>query len=556
MPLLSGPGAASVANNPNNGFGIVTYNVLAKSLGTNMIPWVMDVSPSIQKRILEQQQQQQQAYSSNTNKYPSFDRWVDARLKPEYMTHFHKNFDSGNYARMREFWGCHHLTSAADIPEELNQLRFVDEDCVSYNTISQQGEESSVTARTLRGVAKEVLSGDDPNLFEDFLQDVIGLEERVFSWNVRGPRIFQTIFGVNDVVSKEEQQQKQQQPPPYPNTADIIALQEYDFHNVVANYRGTDDDDDDETFAQAMACMDYDGAFFKDPLQGKYPPSGLGVFWNKHVFETVTKVEGIESLECCCDKSGFQGAAANYDLQEKWHSIKNNNSNDNNNKESELLKPADRRNAGFCRLRHKATGKIVTVCATHLMTTSRDGPKTNRFPGEVRAGEIARIRKLVQEFCCHQEDNDDALLLVGDLNTDAKDAKTVFGGEIMSSSYGNDDPPPPPLMFDTGFNAATSSFQWGSRSMVDAFEHQHQWGTQEDEDDDDDDDAITSKKKKKYCSSRNASRIEWIDYVFYDQHRLKCHHVAESLVRVPPTQIPNEIHPSDHLPLFASFEFK
>ena len=60
---------------------------------------------------------------------------------------------------------------------------------------------------------------------------------------------------------------------------------------------------------------------------------------------------------------------------------------------------SDRRNAALVRLTHRASGAIVWVCAAHLMTTSRDGARTNRYPGEVRAGEFVALRSSSRARC-------------------------------------------------------------------------------------------------------------------------------------------------------------
>ena len=119
---------------------------------------------------------------------------------------------------------------------------------------------------------------------------------------------------------------------------------------------------------------------------------------------------------------------------------------------------------------HRASGKKLTVCATHLMTTSRDSSKTNVFPGEVRAGELARIRSIFSEH----GDAEQATLLMGDFNTSASDLM-VFEGSIKGIA-GSD---PAELIIDTGFD--TNAFHWvdskGSPLILhEAFEADHRWG--------------------------------------------------------------------------------
>ena len=480
----------------NHDFSVCTYNMLAKSLGTSTIPWVLNASPNIQKRI------------EDNTPFPSFKEWVDNVLKPEYMQHFHKNFDSGNYSVMRSFWGAPKCESAGDIPKELDGLTFLEEDTVAYQQQQQQQQQpkgTTVHAMTMRGIARKNLPTD---LFQDFFSEISTKEESIYSWQVRGPRIFETIMGITG---------NKQTPP------DIISIQEYDCHDIIANYRSGSSQ---ESFSQAMASVGYSGAFFKDPLLGRDPPSGLAVFWQDDTFETVSGVTGMETLEC--NTVGFAGSAYNVDLEERWHSLKNEFSS---SPSSTLLKAADRRNGAMCRIRHKKSGKIISLCSTHLMTTSRDCSKTNRFPGEVRAGELAALQRLVKE---HAE-SDDAVILLGDFNTDAQSAKEIFSGLIPSTNPNTKEV----CEFDTGFDVTKETFVWGSHKLADSFSKVHKWGE--------------GVGEKKQCTSKNANRTEWIDYIFYDKERLET--LFLSNCQSPLNIIPDEIHGSDHLPLLARFQF-
>jgi endonuclease/exonuclease/phosphatase family metal-dependent hydrolase len=132
--------------------------------------------------------------------------------------------------------------------------------------------------------------------------------------------------------------------------------------------------------------------------------------------------------------------------------------------------------------------------------------------------------------------SDDAVVVLGDFNTDAKVAKTLFSGQIAESPTGNslDDRM---LQIETGFQEGT--FLWGPHVLEDAFRDVHQWGTGVGVD--------------KHCTSRNAVRIEWIDYILYSSKKLRPQIL--SACKTPPSATPNLEHPSDHLPLFATFEF-
>ena len=115
---------------------------------------------------------------------------------------------------------------------------------------------------------------------------------------------------------------------------------------------------------------------------------------------------------------------SNHDLLEKWHPLVV-PPTDGGGVTATDLPAADRRQAAVARLRHKASGRIVCVVAVHLMTTSRDGPGVTRFPGEVRAGELATIKNIVAERAAR----DDAVVLCGDFNTPPSD-KHVWSGDV------------------------------------------------------------------------------------------------------------------------------
>lgn len=462
-------------------FTITTYNMLARSLGTNTIPWVMDVSLTTQRRIQE------------ASSYGTFSGWVDNVLKPEYMQHFHKNFASGNYAVMRKFWGAQTCQAARDIPNELSGLEWIDEDVVAYTT-TQNSTETEHVATTMRGICKKTLPED---LFRSFFNEIISKEENVYTWNTRGPRIFETVLR---------------------NEPDIIAIQEYDSHDVRAEYRKSGCI---ESFSEAMAAVGYSGVFLKDPLLGRDPPSGMGVFWMDNVFETLQGSPGMEMLDC--GEIGFNGSIINVDLEEKWHPVKS------TNKEAVMMKPSDRRNGAICRLKHKESGRKVALCTAHLMTKSRDGTRTNRFPGEVRACELAALKLLVESTV----QTDEAVLLTGDFNTDAKEALEVYAGRFRSPDYGKT------CAFETGFDVDGRKFRWDSHVLRDSFAGVHRWGK--------------GVGEGKHCTSRNANRIEWIDYVFHDDKHLLPVKLGEC--NTPSVLIPDKQNPSDHMPLTAKFRF-
>jgi len=449
MHFTSSPTAPATGDPNAHLFTALTYNILARSLGSNTIPWVMQVSPDTKRRV------------EGVAGLP-WDEWRRGAVDAEYKRHWHKNFASGDYATMRKFWSCRRLQSADAIPGELPGLAFESEDRVRYG---------DRVATTLRGALRASLGEDEGlRLFEE----VRSSEETVYDWeSARGPRVFaEAIRG------------------------DVVALQEYDVHGVAAAYDGAAV----ATFAAAMRSKGFAGVFAKDPLAGRDPPSGLGLFWRSSVFEALGGGGDVE-LEC----GEAAGGAANYDLEERWRPLSDGGGD-------AALPPADRRNCVVARLRHRASGRVVCVVAAHLMTTSRDGPRVTKHPGEVRAGELARIKTIVEAAV----EPGDALVFMGDFNTPPSDAR-VFEGRVGDG-------------FDTGF--ADGGFAWAGRTLRCAFEAD--W-------------ADESK-----CTSRNGDRKMWIDYLYHDR---TLGAVGRSDATAPPRAIPDEARPSDHLPLAATFKF-
>ena len=299
-------------------FRVLTYNNLARSLGSNTIPWVLNVSPQTRARIEDKTGE-------------AFGTWRRTAVDEEYKRHWHKNFHSGDYAAMRALWGCRVLRSDSDIPEKLSGLKFDSEDKVLY----VKGGLPTV-ATTLRGVLRRALGeAEGLRLFAEVSEQ----DATVYDWAARGPRVF-------DVCTA---------------SSDIVALCEYDVHTARASYANGD-----QPFHEAMKTAGYDGAFFTDPLIGRTPPAGLGVFWRSDVF-----VLGEEQSDRVIACNTTTVSLSNHDLLEKWHPLVV-PPTDGGGVTATDLPAADRRQAAVARLRHKASGRIVCVVAVHLMTTSRD----------------------------------------------------------------------------------------------------------------------------------------------------------------------------------------
>ena len=76
-------------------FTAVTFNILARSLGSSVIPWVINVSEHARNIV-----RKSHVIS------PDFDikTWLRTTAEPEYKKHFHRNFASGDKESMRSMW--------------------------------------------------------------------------------------------------------------------------------------------------------------------------------------------------------------------------------------------------------------------------------------------------------------------------------------------------------------------------------------------------------------------------------------------------------------------
>jgi hypothetical protein len=314
---------------------VVTYNMLAKSLGSNCIPWMIEISPALLERI-------QQATGTAWNK------WRLDVLQQGYKKHFHKNVASGDYMAMRAFWSATHCASENDIPEVLRErVSFVREDVVAYSV----GRRQPVEATTLRGLLHAALEAD---LAKAVFDNIVGRDAECFSWAVRGPRVFRQLTGPWADLDGAR--------------ADVIALQEYDVHDEKAAYRG---EGVQETFVEAMAAAGYGCAFFKEPNTKREVPTGIAIYFLRR---TCAAEADVPLVELACGESALADGAFNIDLNERYHAL------DKSGQPGKLVQMPnqDRRCAGLLRLTHG--GVPLWVCTAHLMTESRDNAKNCMYP--------------------------------------------------------------------------------------------------------------------------------------------------------------------------------
>ncbi len=220
-----------------------------------------------------------------------------------------------------------------------------------------------------------------------------------------------------------------------------------------------------------------------------------------------------------------------------------------------LMNLDDRRHVGIVHLLHRATRRSLMVVITHLMTDSRDNKESNLFPGEVRAHELSSIRKIVQNECHlrqQQGASPDAAIFTGDLNISLSAQKQDDEFHIL---HGRLQTPDGQCQrnIETGFvmQEETGSFVFAdwlgegvevgkSRPMHEAFESIHRWGK--------------GVGPGGVCSSFSGKRCNWIDLMFYSADSLELKNVSRN--ETPPSPIPAQGYPSDHLPIAALFEFR
>jgi len=274
--------------------------------------------------------------------------------------------------------------------------------------------------------------------------------------------------------------------------ASFVILEEYDVHPLPTGGA--------PSFIEAMRRLGYEGALFLGPGQNQ---SGVALYWKRNEASLPRGVElpADRLLQCGFETSHF----GNLDLEEPG-----------------VERAMDRRNLAWAKLLVK--GRPVLLCGTHLMTGSRDKA------GSVRAYELAKIRLLLSSS--GRALPGEPVVLGGDFNINSRggcDDHIWQGGEAKEC---------------TGFeqdSAGARRLLWersggGELRLRDAYE-----------------DVVGLEG----CSStRTGSRLETIDYIFYDECSLLPIRKSRSELRCPDEAMPNHKEPSDHIPLFIAFQMK
>ena len=534
-------------------FTCVSYNMLAASLGSNTIPWVMSLSPGAVAA----------AEKELKNKGSSATTWKDfvrKTLSPEYTSSFHSNYSpvwpKKESIHMRSLWAAE-INSAADLPLRLQQTVTVSAPNRVHWADAEGGSGEKRSAWTLRGLLSNHFGSD---LGATLYQDILSTENNIFSWRTRGPKMLRKIIHFDSSSSSSSK---------IPTPPALVGLQEYDTEELMRADYGSSSSSS-QVFREAMASRGYGGVFFNDPLGRQ----SLAAYFRADKFRIDAGADTYSHVLSAAEDGGsghgvlashdlkpgdaIADAAHCFDLNCTWHQRKRGGEDGDGGDAYEatatLLPAKQRRVAGMLRLVAKTDpGLKVWVVVAHLMTTSRDSPKSNGYPGEVRAGELAELRTHVARLVKPGE----AVLFMGDFNTQPTDT-AVFTGRVPAASSeskgqgpGQGQGPGPALLrFDTGFKklgVGKAQLDWRNRQaggagvggalLTDALEATHGWG-----------EASTV-----LPTSVSTARSEHIDYLFYDARTLE---LEEAVLPATESPAPNEVEPSDHLPVGARFQWR
>eukprot|EP00930_Biecheleria_cincta_P085950 TRINITY_DN75311_c0_g1_i1.p1 TRINITY_DN75311_c0_g1~~TRINITY_DN75311_c0_g1_i1.p1 ORF type:complete len:540 (+),score=99.40 TRINITY_DN75311_c0_g1_i1:76-1695(+) len=274
--------------------------------------------------------------------------------------------------------------------------------------------------------------------------------------------------------------------------ATFVVLEEYDVHLLPTAGK--------PSFVEAMNQIGYEGANFKGPGQEK---SGIGLYWRRKEASLPKDVElpTDRVVQCGMEASHF----GNVDMEEP------------------NMREMDRRSLAWAKL--FAGGRQIILCGAHLMTGSRDKS------GMVRAYELAKIRRLLSSGD-RAPAADEAVLFCGDFN--------------INSRGGSDD-----HIWQGGDAVERTGYQWdgsGARRLVWDRPGGGELRLR---------DAYGDVNASEECAStRTGTRLETIDYIFYDESLLLPIMESRSTLRCPDEPMPNITEPSDHISLSMSFRVK
>tara|TARA_B110000208_G_scaffold101116_1_gene126075 strand:+ start:35 stop:1843 length:1809 start_codon:yes stop_codon:yes gene_type:complete len=583
-------------------FDVVSYNILAGTLGSNTIPWVTSISSEMLLRV-----NAALGAASSDGGVSDWESLLRGPISAAYTAHFHKNWDVlpdglNESAHMRRVWAMRDVRSTADLDALLRpKLRVVGPDVLEY-TRAKDGR--SLRASTLRGVLASTLG---PPLGQSVFDDIMESESRLCGWRVRGPAVVDRMLGLTTGGTWEERPA-------------LLLIQEYDTEkwscapfstpSVEAATAATAAEEpqtqrprldaaaaaaaaaaagpEEVTFRTALVRHGYGGVIFNKP-SGQHC---VAAYWRRDCFTSAATAGSDDGVVIVSCGESVADTAYAFDLQCSSHRQQRDDEDGDGGGGGSgtalpltLLKERDRRCAGFVRLLpvEGAAGAAAAddddapppplwACVTHLMTTSRDCAKLNHFPGEVRAGELAVLGKLAARVVPRGE----AMLLGGDFNavpcelydwatggipaaqTDGSPAKTALL-QLATGLVGG---------VDAGAEKRSLLFVVGEEGRVlrEAFAEEHGW---------------EDVKSARCPTSINATRSERIDYLWHSPElslergggaaaaadaaaaaaaaAAGGHHPIN---RIPTQPLPclaadgaSIAEPSDHVPIAATFTF-
>jgi hypothetical protein len=541
-------------------------------LGSNTIPWVTALSRELSESV------DAALGVAPVEGATTWETLLKRVITPEYQKHFHKNWmvlpdGLNDSVPMRKVWAqCdvgHHMD-----PLLRPKLRAVAPDTVEYTDV-RTGARSQAT--TLRGLLRASLpTGLGERVFNAIIED----ESRLYSWKARGPAIVDRLIGVATGGSWEDR-------------PDILLLQEYDRETEtlaafslpptrsdspgVASDAGTAVPD--ISMRAALVRHGYGGVVFNNPVGA---PS-VAVYWRRDRWACAATEDDVLVLNC---GESATGAAFCVDLMSSSHSqlAPAAAAGDadaaplRRHAERELLPLRDRRCAGFVKLEPRASGggggggadtASIWACTAHLMTSSRDNCAKNRFPGEVRIGELGVVCEKAAELV----PPGDALLIGGDFNLDPSflwqcAASGITPREVGGAAALDGAALATPAALDASDAADGTrelALRWSGTELREAFEVQHAWR----------EDACA-----RWPTSINAKRSTRIDQLWFTPSTLARVRAApsegaggsaaaaaaaavERIGRTPTAPIPclsadgaRIAEPSDHVPIAALFELR
>jgi len=440
----------------------------------------------------------------------------------------------------RQLWGEHLVSTETPLPQEI-QAEIVAEDQVEY--IGSDGGKQRCA--TLRHILQRDVQGEDgdDSLALEIFEHIWQSNQRVFRWEVRGPALFR--FLTNRPCPGDSFPQRFFEPTGLAEgeTADLIFVAEYDIHYwpEKLDFLG---DGTKRSFPEAMQAVGYHAVLFDDP---KSTGEGCGLFVKASVFglQDAATEDGPAQLHAVVGEKRAGSQIESVDFHELWHPKQH------MPPVREEMPKVDRKNCGLCRLDilNPASAGGVTglvICGVHLMTTSRDNSSKVHYPGEVRAHQLETLRSIAKQWIRPG----DAAILCGDFNINIRGNAERHVLEGVISADRPAEGVPPSVQFRTGFSVLedreTMELCWQRTDDSDIILHDAyagiNWHTEDE-------------MGNTLGTSHNASRIETIDYVWYDSESLSV--VAKSpITAVMPDGTPDEQNPSDHIPLVVRFAFK